>query len=109
MAKTHYILIDIEGNGYYGRLKHLLWLHRPLLLVDRQHKDFFCEFLKEWGHYIPIKRDLSDLIEKTEWCLTNYDNALIIAENAYKFSNLYLTRDACYAKWNDIISKHTFQ
>ena len=46
---------------------------------------------------------LTDLIEKTKWCLNNYDKALIIAENAFQFSKLYLTRDACYEKWNSII------
>jgi len=106
LVKKYSMLIDIEGNGYSGRLKHLLWSHRPLLIVDRPHKEFFFEFLKEWEHYIPVKRDLSDLIEKTKWCLDNYQKALIIADNAYKFSKLYLTRDACYDKWNDIISKH---
>jgi hypothetical protein len=103
LVKKYSILIDIEGNGYSGRLKHLLWSHRPLLLVDRPHKEFFFEFLKEWEHYIPVKRDLTDLIEKTKWCLDNYDKALIIAENAFQFSKLYLTRDACYDKWNNII------
>ena len=103
LVQKYSILIDIEGNGYSGRLKHLLWSHRPLLLVDRPHKEFFFEFLKEWEHYIPVKRDLSDLIEKTKWCLNNYDKALIIAENAFQFSKLYLTRDACYDKWNNII------
>ena len=107
LVKTYSILIDIEGNGYSGRLKYLLWSHRPVLLVDRPHKEFFFEFLKEWEHYIPIKRDLSDLVEKTKWCLDNYDKALIIAENAFEFSKLYLTRDSCYDKWNNIISKHT--
>lgn len=103
LVETYSILIDIEGAGYSGRLKHLLWSHRPLLLVDRPHKEFFFEYLKEWEHYIPVKRDLSDLIEKTKWCLNNYDKSIIIAENAFQFSKLYLTRDACYEKWNTII------
>jgi hypothetical protein len=107
LVKKYSILIDIEGYGYSGRLKHLLWSHRPLLIVDRPHKEFFFEYLKEWEHYIPVKRNLSDLIEKTKWCLDNYDKALIIAENAFQFSKLYLTRDACYDKWNNIISNHT--
>ena len=106
LVKKYSILIDIEGNGYSGRLKYLLWSHRPLLLVDRPHKEFFFEFLKEWEHYIPVKRDLSDLIEKTKWCLKNYNKALLIAENAFQFSKLYLTRDACYEKWNNIICNH---
>lgn len=103
LVKKYSILIDIEGNGYSGRLKHLLWSHRPLLIVDRPHKEYFFEFLQEWVHYIPVKRDLSDLIEKTKWCLYNYDKALQIAENAYRFSTLHLTRNACYEKWNNII------
>jgi hypothetical protein len=103
LVKKYSLLIDIEGNGYSGRLKHLLWSHRPLLLVDRQHKEYFFEYLKEWEHYIPVKQDLSDLIEKTEWCLKNYTQAKKIAENAYEFSKLYLTRDACYKQWNKII------
>jgi len=105
LVKKYSILLDIEGNGYSGRLKHLLWSHRPLLIVDRPHKEFFFEFLKEYEHYIPVKRDLSDLIEKTKWCLENYDKALQIAENAYEFSKNYLTREACYTKWNSIITK----
>jgi hypothetical protein len=103
LAKTYSILIDIEGNGYSGRLKHLLWSHRPVLLVDRPHKEYFFEFLKEWKHYIPVERDLSDLIEKTKWCINNYDKAKQIAENAYDFSKQYLTRQACYKQWDKVI------
>jgi hypothetical protein len=103
LAKTYSILIDIEGNGYSARLKHLLWSHRPVLLVDRPHKEYFFEFLKEWEHYIPVERDLSDLIEKTKWCINNYDKAKQIAENAYDFSKQYLTREACYKQWDKVI------
>lgn len=107
LVQTYSILIDIEGAGpYSARLKTLLWSHRPLLLVDRPGNEFFFEFLKEWEHYIPVKRDLTDLVEKTKWCLDNYDKALIIAENAFQFSKLYLTREACYKQWNNIISNH---
>lgn len=104
LVKKYSILIDVEGEGYSGRLKHLLWSHRPILIVDRPHKEYFFEFLKEWVHYIPVKRDLSDLIEKTNWCLHNYDKALEMSENAYQFSNEHLTRDACYKQWNDTIN-----
>jgi hypothetical protein len=104
LVRTYSLLIDIEGAGpYSARLKTLLWSHRHVLLVDRPGNEFFFEFLKEWEHYIPVKRDLSDVIEKTTWCLENYENALIIAENAFQFSKMYLTRQACYDKWNDVI------
>jgi len=103
LVKKYSVLIDIEGAGYSARLKTLLWSHRPLLIVDRPYKEYFFEFLEEWVHYIPVKRDMSDLVKKTNWCLSNYDKALRIAENAYQFSKKYLTREACYEKWNEII------
>lgn len=104
LIKKYSILIDIEGAGYSGRLKFLLWSHRPVLLVDRPHKEYFFKYLKEWEHYVPVKRDLSDLIDKTKWIMDNYDKALKIAENAYQFSKKYLTRKACYEQWNNIIT-----
>ena len=53
---------------------------------------------------LPVKRDLSDLVSKTKWILSNYDKSLEIAQNAYDFSKKYLTRDYCYLKWNEILS-----
>jgi glycosyltransferase involved in cell wall biosynthesis len=110
LIKNYSILIDIEGAGpYSARLKTLLWSHRPLLLVSRPGNEFFFEFLKEWEHYIPVKRDLSDLVEKTKWCIDNYDKAKQIAENAYEFSKQYLTREACYKQWDSIIQAHSLR
>jgi glycosyltransferase involved in cell wall biosynthesis len=106
LVKRYSILIDIEGNGYSGRLKHLLWSHRPVILVDRPHKEYFFRHLREWKHYIPVKRDLSDLKDNITWCLEHPDKAKEIAEQAYKFSKEYLTRDACYKEWDKIINKH---
>ena len=103
LVNKYKILIDIEGIGFSARLKYLLWSRRPVLLVDRPHKEYFFEYLKEWEHYIPVKRDLSDLIEKTQWIFNNYETALQIAENAYQFSKIYLTRDACYKQWDHLI------
>lgn len=103
LVQTYSILIDVEGYGYSGRLKSLLWSHRPVLLVDRPYKEYFFEHLQPWVHYIPVKRDLTDLIEKVIWCLNNYDESIIIAENAYNFSKQYLTREACFAQWNKVI------
>lgn len=103
LVKKYSILIDIEGNGYSARVKHLLWSHRPLIIVDRKHKEFFFEKLKPWEHYIPVKHDLSDLLKNINWCLENEKDAKRIAENAYNFSKKYLTREACYSRWNEII------
>jgi len=104
LVETYSVLIDIEGVGYSGRLKCLLWSNRPVLLVDRPHKEYFYAYLKEWVHYIPVKNDLSDLVEKTVWCLDNYGEAKEIANNAMQFCKTYLTQQACFSQWDKIIT-----
>lgn len=104
LTETYSMMIDVEGYGYSARVKYLLWSRRPLLLVDREHKEFYYQWLVPWQHYIPVRRDMSDLVEKVRWCLDHYDHAKCIAERAYEFSTVHLTRDACYKRWDEIIS-----
>jgi len=106
LTKRYSVLLDIEGHGYSGRLKLLFWSQRPVLMVERPHQEFFFEHLKPWVHYVPVKSDLSDLKEKAKWCLTNYDEAQGIAQNALDFARTHLTRDACYARWDALIREH---
>jgi hypothetical protein len=103
LTRHYSVLLDIEGNGYSGRLKLLFWSQRPVILVERPHKEFFFDGLKPWVHYIPVKRDLSDLREKADWCLQNYEEAKQVAQNALRFASRHLTRKACYLQWNSII------
>ena len=102
VAKYGY-LIDIEGYGYSGRLKHLLWSRRPVLLVDRPAKEYFHEHLVPWTHYVPVRRDLTDLVEKVQWLRDHPAEAQAIGQRAYEFSQTHLTRAACYRRWNEVI------
>jgi hypothetical protein len=87
------ILIDLEGVGYSGRFKYLLFTKRPILFVDRTYTEYFYNDLIPFIHYIPVKNDLSDLIEKIEWINNNYDKSQQIATNAYKFAITNFTQD----------------
>jgi len=79
-------LIDIGGNGWSGRLKFLLFMKRPLLLVDRQFVDYFYDDLIPYVHYIPVKIDLSNLLEQVDWMIKNEEKSKEIANNAYEFA-----------------------
>lgn len=106
LVKKYSILLDIEGSTYSLKLKFLLWSGRPILLVDRPYKEYYFEYLKPWVHYIPVKRDLSDLTNKVDWCLTNYDKAVKIGSNAYEFAKQYLSREGSYAQWDKLIKAY---
>lgn len=103
IMKDYSILLDIEGGGYSARLKYLLFSNKPLLIVYRPYKEFFFKNLKEYVHYIPVKRDLSDLIEKTNWILNNYNESLDIANNAFEFAKTYLSEKYVYEHIFNII------
>lgn len=86
-------LIDIGGNGWSGRLKWLLFSKRPLLLVDRNYIEYFYNDLIPYKHYIPVKMDLSDLLEKVDWMKKNPEKSLEIANNAFEFAINNFTTD----------------
>jgi glycosyltransferase involved in cell wall biosynthesis len=57
----------------------------PFLISNA--KCWFSEFLKPFVNYIPIKYDLSDLIEKIEWVRNNDELAEKISKNALEFTD----------------------
>lgn len=87
-------LIDIQGNGYSGRIKMLMFTGRPLFIADRKWIEFWTNDVKPFVHYIPVKEDLSDLIEMLDWAEKNEEKCKEIAKNAQVFAKENLTREA---------------
>ncbi len=64
---------------------------------------WFSHLLKPYIHYVPVKSDLSDLIEKIQWCRDNDEKCKEISQEALKFYQTYLSRESIfrlYAKFN---------
>jgi hypothetical protein len=65
------------------------WLRGPLILksnsvplvVDSKYKPLYFEQWLPYVHYIPVKRNLSDLISQIKWLQNNDDLAFKIAQN----------------------------
>lgn len=67
----------------------------------KQQSPFYEHFyneLKPMYHYIPVKRDLSNLVEKIDWARRNDDIARKISRESQNFVNERLTPDKilCY-------------
>lgn len=86
---TH--VFDIGGNGYSGRLKYLLFSKRPMFIVERYYVEYFQADLKPFVHYIPVKMDLSDLIEQAEWAMAHPVESRMIAHRAFTYAVSNLT------------------
>jgi hypothetical protein len=95
-------LIDIGGNGYSGRLKYLMFTKRPILLVDRNYVEYFHDDLKPYIHYIPVKMDLSDLMDQIRWIVKHPEECKQIAMNAFEYAMNEFTEDKWIKKVYDV-------
>jgi hypothetical protein len=88
-------LLDIEGIGYSGRIAYLLFTQRVLFIQDREWKQYYYFDLVPYTHFIPVKNDLSDLVEQIKWVEAQGElfyqkvalNALSFAKNNLKYKN----------------------
>lgn len=93
---TRKFAIDIDGfscawdNFFIRRLQGTCVLKVESQMGFRQ---WYYHLLKPFEHYVPIKKDLSDLKEKVDWVLTHDAEAQAIAENGRKLADA-MTWDA---------------
>lgn len=76
-------LLDIDGwsNSWSGCFRKLL-SGSLLFKVESNWEQWYYDQIKPWEHYIPIKKDLSDLEEKVIWAIEHDSQAQQIAYNA---------------------------
>ena len=94
-SKYKYV-INIEGHSIAYRLSLELSMGCVILLVDCHNKLWYSDLLQEYRHYVPVKNDLSDLIEKITWCRENDDKCQEIAKNAKRFYDEYLGKEGMF-------------
>ncbi len=97
-------LIDIEGRGYSARVKLLLFSRRPLFLVDRPCKEWYFEELVPWRHFVPVKRDLSDLFVNLSRLQNDGELEMAIATSGYEFACSRLTRERALDRWRTLLA-----
>lgn len=61
-----------------------------MILADTVWYEWYYDLLQPWVHYVPVKRDFSDLAKKVEWLRANDDKARWINEQASLFVKNYL-------------------
>ena len=76
--------IDLGGGGGTTWTGTTDKLKMPGLLFHHETaaKDYIHDDIQPWVHYVPVKSDLSDVMEKLEWAESHQVEAKEIAENA---------------------------
>ena len=99
-------LIDIQGRGWSGRLKLLMHLGRPVFIVNRPYLEFYFPYLEPYKHYIPVKEDLSDLVEQIEWLKNNPSTYDYIAQETKVFAQNFLNKDFAIRQLFNVVYQH---
>jgi Glycosyl transferase family 90 len=93
------LLLDVEGRGYSARLKLLLHSGRPVLIQERPWREWFWGELRPMEHFIPVRRDLSDLVERVRWAREHPDAAARIGAAGQAFARTRLRRADAVREW----------
>lgn len=97
-------LVDVEGLGYSGRLKLLLHSGRPVLVQDRPWREWYWDSLVPMEHYIPLRHDLSDLVDRARWVQQNPQEAAQIGRAGQTLARRLLTRASAVEEWGRTLS-----
>ncbi|KAF8184983.1 glycosyl transferase family 90-domain-containing protein [Mycena galopus ATCC 62051] len=90
-------LLDIDGNTFSGRYLGLL-RSGSLVFKSTAFEEYFSDWMRPYEHYIPVRPDLSDLVEKVEWARQNDAEARIIQARGMQFAQRVMTdsQNDCY-------------
>lgn len=82
----HRCIISIEGNDRASNLYWALSSNSAVITCSIHTRSWYMEeFLAPWIHYIPVKDDWSDLIEKWKWSCDHPEETRKIAQNGKLF------------------------
>lgn len=85
---SHYkYLVEIDGNVTPWSFFQKLMMGSCVLRVESDRKQWFYHKLEKWVHYVPVRKDMSDLLEKIQWCKDNDDRAREIALNGQRLAD----------------------
>lgn len=90
-------LIDIDGNG--ATFHRYQWILRSNCVPIKQEDgdvQWFHSGLQPYIHYVPYKKDCSNLVETISWLRENDDSAEAIAQAGRQFALQYLDMNTTY-------------
>ena len=73
---------------------------------ESDEMQYYYPQLKPFVHYVPIKNDMSDLIEKVKWAIQHDSECKTIAQNARSFALENLMPDDIYAYLYRVLKKY---
>lgn len=90
----HKYAIHIDGSGASDRLYWMLKSKSLVFIQETPIKIWVHRGLIPYQHYIPVKEDLSDLIDQILWAEGHPEESAAIVEAADHFASMWMNFDA---------------
>lgn len=90
-SKYKYI-IHVDGNVNAYRLLATMLTGSLILRVTSQYTSWVDHMIQHKVHYIPVKADLSDLLDVIRWCKKNDEKCREVARNGMEFARSILSK-----------------
>ncbi|XP_075233192.1 protein O-glucosyltransferase 2-like isoform X3 [Lycorma delicatula] len=90
--------LNLDGTVAAYRFPYLLVGNSLVFKQDSIYYEHFYSDLKQFHHFIPFKKDLSNLLELIKWAMQHDNEAKVISENGQNFAeaNLLPQHIFCY-------------
>ena len=94
--------LSLEGNDVASNLKWIMYSNSVVLMPVPKCESWFMEgCLEPYVHYVPLRDDLGDIIDKFNWCIQNDSKCKQISINATNYVKEFLNPNV-----ENEISKH---
>lgn len=103
--KGYKYVFDIEGNVSAFRIGALLSFGSVILRVEGEYKMWIDQYLKPKVHYIPIKRDFSNLAAILKWCHTHDEACQKLGANARRAYERYFNKPFIYKYLSKVLNE----
>jgi len=102
-------VLDMDGNSWSSRFSTLLCFNQVTIKVEPMYPDYFFHDLVPWKHYVPVKYDLSDLVENVAFVLDPKNDDLMqeIAASANQWCAERLTPVELARDMLDMLESYT--
>ncbi|KAF7709241.1 protein O-glucosyltransferase 2 [Silurus meridionalis] len=98
--------INVDGTVAAYRMPYLLAGDSVVLKQDSTYYEHFYSQLQPWVHYIPIKADLSDVLEKIQWAKEHDEEARKIAQAGQQFARTHLMADSIFCYYYKLFQEY---
>lgn len=106
LARYRYIL-SVDGVGCADRVPILLSSANLVFIVASDFHEFWYADLVPFRHYIPVKKDLSDLLDVIKWANDQKEETLLdIVASANKYVRTFLSTEAMKCYYVHVLQKY---